>query len=241
MSTTRLIGKRTYDSMLLTESPTHPIHHNNANTTTSSLPNTTTALSSSSSCGIEANVNVTPSSSHHYNGHGASLFSSTKRQRQTATDENGTSAISLLSSSNNNASNNNDSNSSRSPARAYEQSQFPAHDIDVNQRIEDIQHHHQQQAQQHQQQAHHKRKHPYHCPCPHSSSSSSTTDDQQLFTSDQVKRILHDALKRQQDLLRAEYDDTLHRLLREQFDSFSAFNRDYISRQLKTSDFSYLS
>lgn len=64
---------------------------------------------------------------------------------------------------------------------------------------------------------------------------------QTLYTEQQVKRILYDALKRQQEQLREEYDKTLNQLLREQFDSFSSFNRDYVSRHLAKSDFSYLS
>lgn len=62
------------------------------------------------------------------------------------------------------------------------------------------------------------------------------------FTREQVERIVRTALQLQETRLREEYDRLLSDRLREQFESFSAFNRDYISRQLqKPSELSYLS
>jgi len=57
-----------------------------------------------------------------------------------------------------------------------------------------------------------------------------------------VERIVRTALHMQESRLRDEYDRVLNDALREQFESFSAFNRDYISRHLQSSsELSYLS
>jgi len=61
------------------------------------------------------------------------------------------------------------------------------------------------------------------------------------FTFSQVRKILQDALAERERRLRGEYDETLNKLLREQFDVFTRFNEDYISRQFKRTDCSYLS
>jgi len=62
-----------------------------------------------------------------------------------------------------------------------------------------------------------------------------------LYTAEQVKQIVLDALEERDIQLREEYNQILHDRLREQFDNFTRFNQDYISRHLKKSDFSYLS
>jgi hypothetical protein len=62
-----------------------------------------------------------------------------------------------------------------------------------------------------------------------------------LFTYDQVKEIVNRAVAEREAQLRVEYDMILNERLQEQFRNFTKFNEDYISRQLKQSDFSYLS
>jgi len=62
-----------------------------------------------------------------------------------------------------------------------------------------------------------------------------------LYTAEEVKQIVLDALEERDSQLREEYNQILHDRLREQFDNFTRFNQDYISRHLKKSDFSYLS
>jgi hypothetical protein len=61
------------------------------------------------------------------------------------------------------------------------------------------------------------------------------------YSADQVRAMVASALKKQEEALREEYDAILHELLREQWENFSTFNQQYLSRQLNKSDFSYLS
>jgi hypothetical protein len=61
------------------------------------------------------------------------------------------------------------------------------------------------------------------------------------YTLDQVKRIVQSALQLQEERLREEYEKVLNDLLREQFENFERFNKDYISRQIAKTDLSYLS
>ena len=67
----------------------------------------------------------------------------------------------------------------------------------------------------------------------------------QLFTYDQVASIVRNAVEMREAQVRAEYDATLQRLLAEQFESFSNFNKDYISRSMhnahKDDEYSYYS
>ena len=72
-------------------------------------------------------------------------------------------------------------------------------------------------------------------------SSSSPTSTQPHYSLDQVKRIVKSALQLQEERLRDEYNAVLNELLREQFENFDRFNKDYISRQLRHTDLSYLS
>jgi hypothetical protein len=69
-----------------------------------------------------------------------------------------------------------------------------------------------------------------------SSSSSAPNYHHQLFTYDQVASIVRNAVEMREASIRAEYDQTLQRLLQEQFDSFSTFNKDYISRNMLSKD-----
>ena len=49
---------------------------------------------------------------------------------------------------------------------------------------------------------------------------------------DEVRAILNVALGNQEKKLRLEYDQVLQRQLLEQFESFSRFNQEYVSRQM---------
>jgi len=62
-----------------------------------------------------------------------------------------------------------------------------------------------------------------------------------LFTREEVRTILNRALSIQGTALRAEYQTILQNKLAEQFQSFTKFNQDYISRQIKGNPFSYVS
>ncbi len=62
-----------------------------------------------------------------------------------------------------------------------------------------------------------------------------------MFSYNEVKEIVERAVAEKEASLRIEYDRILQELLQEQFKNFSKFNEDYISRQYKSSDFSYLS
>eukprot|EP01119_Soliformovum_irregulare_P004192 TRINITY_DN15200_c0_g1_i1.p1 TRINITY_DN15200_c0_g1~~TRINITY_DN15200_c0_g1_i1.p1 ORF type:complete len:175 (+),score=23.92 TRINITY_DN15200_c0_g1_i1:54-527(+) len=64
---------------------------------------------------------------------------------------------------------------------------------------------------------------------------------ERLFTYDQVRAIVARVVAEKEAAIRAEYDAILSEKLQEQFRNFQSFNQDYISRQLKDSDFSYLS
>ena len=74
-----------------------------------------------------------------------------------------------------------------------------------------------------------------------SASATPSTSAQPQYSLDQVKRIVKGALQLQEDKLRDEYNAVLNELLREQFENFDRFNKDYISRQLRNTDLSYLS
>ena len=74
-----------------------------------------------------------------------------------------------------------------------------------------------------------------------SSSSPSALASQPQYSLDMVKLIVKSALQLQEDKLRDEYNAVLNELLREQFENFDRFNKDYISRQLRHTDLSYLS
>ena len=76
---------------------------------------------------------------------------------------------------------------------------------------------------------------------PSSSSPSSISSPSPVFSLEQVKRIVSNALQLQEERLRDEYNSVLNELLREQFENFERFNKDYISRQISKTELSYLS
>ena len=73
-------------------------------------------------------------------------------------------------------------------------------------------------------------------PCSSPTGSSGPNYQHQLFTYDQVASIVRNAVEMREAAVRAEYDATLQRLLQEQFESFSNFNKDYISRNMMSRD-----
>ena len=83
--------------------------------------------------------------------------------------------------------------------------------------------------------------HPHTLSSSSSSLSSAATQSAATYSLDAVKRIVKSALQLQEDRLREEYNAVLNELLREQFENFDRFNKDYISRQLRNTDLSYLS
>jgi len=62
-----------------------------------------------------------------------------------------------------------------------------------------------------------------------------------VFTESEVKSIVEKALAERESAIRAEYDRILQELLQEQYKNFAKFHEDYVSRQVKDSDFSYMS
>jgi len=60
------------------------------------------------------------------------------------------------------------------------------------------------------------------------------------FTLDQVKAIVAKALQEKEEQLRQEYSTILKEKLAEQFENFSKFNQDYVSRQMRESQWDYM-
>ena len=56
-----------------------------------------------------------------------------------------------------------------------------------------------------------------------------------------MRDIVKRAVEAREEALRTEYDKILKDKLGEQFENFSKFNQDYISRQLKESQWDYMS
>jgi len=71
---------------------------------------------------------------------------------------------------------------------------------------------------------------------------SKISDDftEKLYTHEEVKEIVAKALQQKENELRQEYDEILLFRLQEQFQSFTRFNEDCISRQARDGDFSYI-
>jgi len=65
--------------------------------------------------------------------------------------------------------------------------------------------------------------------------------EDRLFSLGEVRLIVAKALEAREGQLRAEYDRLLAERLQQQFESFSRYHEDYLSRQLRSSDFSYMS
>eukprot|EP00301_Raphidiophrys_heterophryoidea_P022569 c6697_g1_i1.p1 GENE.c6697_g1_i1~~c6697_g1_i1.p1 ORF type:complete len:196 (+),score=39.88 c6697_g1_i1:66-590(+) len=66
-------------------------------------------------------------------------------------------------------------------------------------------------------------------------------ESEQKFTKDEVKSILEKALRDMEAKLREQYDGILQEQLAEQFQNFTKFNEDYVSRRMRTSTFEYVS
>ncbi|KYR01398.1 hypothetical protein DLAC_01987 [Tieghemostelium lacteum] len=62
-----------------------------------------------------------------------------------------------------------------------------------------------------------------------------------LFTLEQVQEIVKKALEENEIKLRAEYEKIVQQKLIEQYQCFSRYNDDYISKQMRESEFSYMS
>mmetsp|Transcript_18482 Transcript_18482/g.33087 ORF Transcript_18482/g.33087 Transcript_18482/m.33087 type:complete len:191 (+) Transcript_18482:32-604(+) len=62
-----------------------------------------------------------------------------------------------------------------------------------------------------------------------------------LFSEEEVKRIVHRALKEQEERLTEQYNKILNDRLAEQFENFTRFNQDYVYRQLRAKTSSYIS
>eukprot|EP01117_Protostelium_nocturnum_P011889 TRINITY_DN433_c0_g1_i1.p1 TRINITY_DN433_c0_g1~~TRINITY_DN433_c0_g1_i1.p1 ORF type:complete len:185 (-),score=66.41 TRINITY_DN433_c0_g1_i1:146-700(-) len=71
-------------------------------------------------------------------------------------------------------------------------------------------------------------------------SSSTSPSNEVLFTEQQVKEIVNRIVGEKMEQLRCEYDRILQEKLQEQYRNFAKYNEDYLSRQYKDSDFSYL-
>eukprot|EP01105_Mastigella_eilhardi_P007582 TRINITY_DN19045_c0_g1_i1.p1 TRINITY_DN19045_c0_g1~~TRINITY_DN19045_c0_g1_i1.p1 ORF type:complete len:204 (-),score=85.96 TRINITY_DN19045_c0_g1_i1:170-781(-) len=61
------------------------------------------------------------------------------------------------------------------------------------------------------------------------------------YSVDEVKYIVNRALEEHAKKLRTAYDAILQQRLQEQFQHFSTFREDYVSKHMKASDFSYVS
>lgn len=63
----------------------------------------------------------------------------------------------------------------------------------------------------------------------------------QQYSWDDMCKIVSTVLHDRENQIRQEYENTLNDVMREQFESFTKFNHDYIHRQINRSDASYLS
>eukprot|EP01103_Thecamoeba_quadrilineata_P002681 TRINITY_DN12590_c0_g1_i1.p1 TRINITY_DN12590_c0_g1~~TRINITY_DN12590_c0_g1_i1.p1 ORF type:complete len:146 (+),score=28.42 TRINITY_DN12590_c0_g1_i1:64-501(+) len=62
-----------------------------------------------------------------------------------------------------------------------------------------------------------------------------------LFTMAEVRSIVEKAVEAEQQRIKQEYDKILFDNLQEQYNTFSKFNEDCITRQFQNNDFSYMS
>ncbi|EGG23230.1 hypothetical protein DFA_05362 [Cavenderia fasciculata] len=74
-----------------------------------------------------------------------------------------------------------------------------------------------------------------------SSSSSSSGGDKKIFSLEEVRVLIKKALEEHEAKLRQEYETILQDKMHEQFQCFTRYNEDYLSKQLRESDFSYMS
>ena len=68
-----------------------------------------------------------------------------------------------------------------------------------------------------------------------------TAAGEKLYSKEELHNIINKVLKERESMLREEYNRILQAKLAEQFNSFTKFNQDYISRQIKGNPFSYVS
>ncbi|KAJ1623382.1 hypothetical protein T492DRAFT_1055436 [Pavlovales sp. CCMP2436] len=66
-------------------------------------------------------------------------------------------------------------------------------------------------------------------------------DSTRTFGAAEVRAVVSRALELREAQLRAEYEKVLQTRLQEQFSSFSRYHEEYVSRQLRQSEFSYMS
>mmetsp|Transcript_30005 Transcript_30005/g.96211 ORF Transcript_30005/g.96211 Transcript_30005/m.96211 type:complete len:176 (+) Transcript_30005:723-1250(+) len=64
---------------------------------------------------------------------------------------------------------------------------------------------------------------------------------EKLYTHEELTSIVSKVVQQRETALREEYNKILNFKLAEQFHSFTRFNQDYISRQIKGNPFSYVS
>jgi len=64
---------------------------------------------------------------------------------------------------------------------------------------------------------------------------------ERMFNAEEVRAIVAKAVKKNEEELRFEYDRVLQSRLAEQFENFTKYYEDYVSRMSKQSDFSYMS
>lgn len=68
----------------------------------------------------------------------------------------------------------------------------------------------------------------------------SSSNKEVTFTLDEVRAIVAKALQEREDQLKVEFSTILKEKLAEQFENFSKFNEDYVSRQLRESQWDYM-
>ncbi|CEO99545.1 unnamed protein product (mitochondrion) [Plasmodiophora brassicae] len=66
-------------------------------------------------------------------------------------------------------------------------------------------------------------------------------ESEQMYSISEVQSMVEQAVRSASEQIKLEYDAILHQQLCDQFNTFTKFNQDYISRQIKRSEFSYLS
>jgi len=64
---------------------------------------------------------------------------------------------------------------------------------------------------------------------------------EKMYSHEELTSIVSKVVQQREHALRAEYNKVLQAKLAEQFQSFTKFNEDYISRQIKGNPFSYVS
>jgi len=65
--------------------------------------------------------------------------------------------------------------------------------------------------------------------------------NKRMYTEEEVRRIVHEAIKLEGARVREEFQGILNEQLREQFNMFSRFNQDYVARSMQRSVNDYYS